>query len=177
MKRLGLAGLMIGLLLTTAAQAADLSVYVSCVTQADDQFIVWFGYSASDDLTGGGFGYVGGGPGIEVDDVKAGDYPLAAMDYFSPDGEPVMFFADGFFEGDYLYAEAWFDPANYEAAPCDEELPLSAEPVTLDDSGTVNNPYVNERANTCYGPGQACVSEADWEAGWYLIRKQYGLLH
>lgn len=46
----------------------------------------------------------------------------------------------------------------------------------VDDRGVVNNPTVNDRANTCYDPGQVCISEEQWTAGWYRIRQQYGMI-
>lgn len=177
MKRSGIFLVVIVLLLATGVQAADLSVYVTCATQVDDHITVWFGYSSSDDLTGGGFGYIGNGPGIEDANVLAGDHPRAAMNWIKTTDEPIMLFVDGFFGDELLYSEAWFDPADYDAQPCDEEERSQPAATIFDDAGMVNDPRVNDRANTCYEPGQVCISEADWEAGWYLIHKQYGLLN
>jgi hypothetical protein len=48
-----------------------------------------------------------------------------------------------------------------------------------DDRGVVNDPNVNERANACYEGSSLegkCDTQVMWDAGWYLIRYQYGLL-
>lgn len=48
-----------------------------------------------------------------------------------------------------------------------------------DDRGNQNDPTVNERANACYEGGSMegkCSSTIEWQAGWYLIRYEYGLL-
>jgi len=42
-----------------------------------------------------------------------------------------------------------------------------------DDQGIVNNPAINPRANACYSGGTlagTCITAAQWECGWYLIR-------
>ena len=49
----------------------------------------------------------------------------------------------------------------------------------FDDRGNPNDPRVNERANACYDGGTLagkCDTQAEWDAGWYLIRFEYGLL-
>lgn len=49
----------------------------------------------------------------------------------------------------------------------------------VDDEGNVNDPTINERANACFEGGSMagrCDSELDWQAGWYLIRFETGLL-
>jgi hypothetical protein len=49
----------------------------------------------------------------------------------------------------------------------------------FDDRGVVNDPRVNERANACYDGGTLegkCHTQVEWDAGWYLIRFQFGLL-
>jgi hypothetical protein len=48
-----------------------------------------------------------------------------------------------------------------------------------DDQGNPNDPNDNDRANACYEDGSMagkCLTDWDWEAGWYLIRFEYGLL-
>lgn len=48
-----------------------------------------------------------------------------------------------------------------------------------DDQGDPNNPLSNGRANACYAGGSMegkCDTEWEWEAGWYLIRFEYGLI-
>ncbi len=50
----------------------------------------------------------------------------------------------------------------------------------FDDRGNPNDPRVNERANACYDGGTLagkCDEQAEWDAGWYLIRFEYGLLN
>jgi|CXWL01.1.fsa_nt_gi hypothetical protein len=178
MKTLGLIMLLVGLLLSAgAAQAADLSVYVSCATPQDDgSFSVWFGYTASDTADESGFGYIDDGPGIYVDIVEVGQHDRIAEAMLSPGEDYILFFIDAWYGDEYVYSEAQFDWST--AAPsCEDAQPDEPAAATLDDLGAVNNPQVNDRANACYGAGQQCVSEADWEAGWYLIRKQYGLLN
>jgi hypothetical protein len=49
----------------------------------------------------------------------------------------------------------------------------------LDDQGNPNDPNVNERANACYEDGSMagkCNMDWEWEAGWYLIRFEFGLI-
>jgi hypothetical protein len=49
----------------------------------------------------------------------------------------------------------------------------------LDDQGNPNDPNDNDRANACYDDGSMagkCLTDWDWEAGWYFIRFEYGLL-
>lgn len=49
----------------------------------------------------------------------------------------------------------------------------------LDDRGNPNDPNVNERANACYENGSLagkCNTDWEWEAGWYLIRFEAGLI-
>lgn len=48
-----------------------------------------------------------------------------------------------------------------------------------DDLGNPNDPRLNDRANACYESGtmaDKCDSELEWQAGWYRIRFEYGLL-
>ncbi len=48
-----------------------------------------------------------------------------------------------------------------------------------DDQGVINDPQINERANACYEGGTLegmCDSQLLWDAGWYLIRFEFGLL-
>jgi hypothetical protein len=48
-----------------------------------------------------------------------------------------------------------------------------------DDEGNVNDPNDNGRANACYEGGSMagqCDTPEEWEAGWYLIRFEYGLI-
>lgn len=50
----------------------------------------------------------------------------------------------------------------------------------VDDEGNPNDPRVNERANACYMGGTLegkCATEAEWQAGWYLIRYEYGMIN
>lgn len=50
----------------------------------------------------------------------------------------------------------------------------------FDDAGNPNDPRINERANACYEGGSLegkCSTEAQWQAGWYLIRYEYGLIN
>lgn len=56
-------------------------------------------------------------------------------------------------------------------------VPVSAEGV--DDQGNPNDPEVNDRANACYEGGtmlNQCNTKLDWQAGWYLIRFEMGIL-
>jgi len=49
----------------------------------------------------------------------------------------------------------------------------------LDDDGNPNDPNDNSRANACYEGGSMagkCDTPEEWEAGWYLIRFEYGLI-
>lgn len=49
----------------------------------------------------------------------------------------------------------------------------------FDDQGNTNDPTANERANACYeGSSMAgkCNSQIEWDAGWFLIRYEFGLL-
>lgn len=49
----------------------------------------------------------------------------------------------------------------------------------LDDQGNPNDPAINERANACYEDGTLagqCDTELEWQAGWYLIRYEFGIL-
>ena len=49
----------------------------------------------------------------------------------------------------------------------------------LDDRGNPNDPRTNERANACFEGGSMagkCHAENEWEAGWYLIRFETGLI-
>jgi hypothetical protein len=51
--------------------------------------------------------------------------------------------------------------------------------LALDDQGNPNDPNDNDRANACYDDGSMagkCLTDLDWEAGWYFIRFEYGLL-
>jgi hypothetical protein len=55
---------------------------------------------------------------------------------------------------------------------------LLAQESGIDDEGNANNPSTNSRANACYTGGsmaETCVTQADWECGWALIRFEYGL--
>ena len=48
-----------------------------------------------------------------------------------------------------------------------------------DDRGNSNDPTSNERANACYDDGSMagkCDTELEWQAGWYLIRFEHGLI-
>jgi hypothetical protein len=49
----------------------------------------------------------------------------------------------------------------------------------LDDNGNPNNPNENPNSNACYEDGSMagkCDTPEKWEAGWYLIRFEYGLI-
>jgi hypothetical protein len=49
----------------------------------------------------------------------------------------------------------------------------------LDDQGNPNDPATNERANACYEDGSMagkCDTDWEWEAGWYLIRFEAGMI-
>lgn len=49
----------------------------------------------------------------------------------------------------------------------------------FDDQGNPNDPNENESANACFEEGSMdgkCVTNWEWECGWYLIRFEYGLL-
>jgi len=49
----------------------------------------------------------------------------------------------------------------------------------FDDQDNINDPTVNERANACYEGGSMagkCDSQVEWDAGWFLIRYELGLL-
>lgn len=166
--------LLLGNLAAVQAEGADLTVYVSCATpQEDGSILVWFGYNASATADSSSFGYIDDGPGIYADGVEAGKHDRVAEAILSPDEAQIMFYADGWYGEDYVYSEAWFD-ASMSAPACDDSGG-DEQPVTLDDQGVVNNPYMNDRANTCYDPGQVCTTEDDWVRGYYLIREQYGM--
>jgi hypothetical protein len=48
----------------------------------------------------------------------------------------------------------------------------------FDDLGVENDPTSNDRANACYEGGTLegkCDSQLMWDAGWYLIRYEYGI--
>lgn len=48
----------------------------------------------------------------------------------------------------------------------------------FDDRGNSNDPAVNDRANACYEAGTLagkCDSDLEWQAGWYLIRYEFGI--
>jgi hypothetical protein len=58
-------------------------------------------------------------------------------------------------------------------------LSFSALAFALDDEGNPNDPNDNDRANACYEGGSMagkCDTDWEWEAGWYLIRFEYGLI-
>lgn len=59
-------------------------------------------------------------------------------------------------------------------------LNLTLAEAGKDDRGNPNDPRVNERANACYEGAAMEFKCGDdpvlWEAGWYLIRFQYGLI-
>lgn len=169
-----IAVLMVLALAAGSVKAADLTVYVSCATVQDDgSTLVWFGYSASATADSGSFGYIDNGPGIYADGVEAGKHDRAAEAVLTPDEARIMFAADAWYGEDYVYSEAWFD-RSMSAPECDGSGD-DEQPVILDDQGVVNNPFMNERANTCYDPGQVCTTEDDWVRGYYLIRDQYGV--
>lgn len=49
----------------------------------------------------------------------------------------------------------------------------------LDDQGNPNDPHTNDRANACYEDGSMagkCDTDWEWEAGWYLIRFDAGMI-
>jgi hypothetical protein len=48
-----------------------------------------------------------------------------------------------------------------------------------DDQGNPNDPSTNDRANDCYDGGTMagrCETDLEWQAGWYLIRFEHGLM-
>lgn len=143
---------------------------VTCqFVDAGQQTHYWVGYTSSTDLPDSYLAYIGNGPGIEMDHPKTGgeDY---AVDVLLPDDDSTVTL--------FLYRDDVSITIDHdiEAPGCDKSVPGGGEqPVTLDDEGNVNNPLVNERANTCYDPGQVCITVEEWERGWYLIREQYGL--
>jgi hypothetical protein len=56
---------------------------------------------------------------------------------------------------------------------------LFVHAISVDDEGIVNDPNENGRANACYVGGSMegqCLTEWDWEGGWYLIRFEFGLI-
>ena len=58
-------------------------------------------------------------------------------------------------------------------------LMIAAQVLTVgvDDRGNPNDPRVNERANACFEGGSMagkCHADNEWEAGWYLIRFEWG---
>lgn len=55
-------------------------------------------------------------------------------------------------------------------------LSFSLLAFALDDEGETNDPTTNDRANACYDPGRTCTTNWDWEAGWYFIRFEYGMI-
>ena len=49
----------------------------------------------------------------------------------------------------------------------------------FDDQGNFNDPAINPRANACYDGGTMegkCDTEWEYNAGWYLIRFEYGII-
>lgn len=49
----------------------------------------------------------------------------------------------------------------------------------LDDQGNPNDPTINDRANACYEDGSMadkCDTQVEWDAGYFLIRFEYGIL-
>lgn len=150
-----------------AVQADGFAWAVNCQTEdGSGRLHVWVGYTSSEDLPDSYIAYIGNGPGIYMDTPLAGDHAYQVEVLLPEDDSTVTL---------YLYPEdvSIVIDHSIEAPECGEaDLPSS---ITFDDAGVVNNPLVNERANTCYEPGQSCTTEADWERGWYLIREQYGL--
>jgi hypothetical protein len=60
-------------------------------------------------------------------------------------------------------------------------LMIAAQGLTAgsDDRGNPNDPRTNERANACFEGGSMagkCDAVNEWEAGWYLIRFETGLI-
>jgi hypothetical protein len=58
-------------------------------------------------------------------------------------------------------------------------LSFSALGFAQDDQGNPNEPTINDHANACYEGGSMagrCTTAWDWEAGWYLIRFEYGMI-
>jgi hypothetical protein len=56
---------------------------------------------------------------------------------------------------------------------------LFVHAISVDDEGALNDPNENGRANACYVGGSMegqCLTEWDWEGGWYLIRFEFGLI-
>ncbi len=95
-------------------RAADLSVYVTCVSEIaeDGAMTVWFGYDSSETLDNGGFGYIGN-PSFGGE-LVAGSFPMFA-EFLVPSGAAALLWADGFSQGEYVYAEAVFSPPHYRA--------------------------------------------------------------
>jgi hypothetical protein len=171
MQRIKQIVLVLGVLMlavVSIAQAADFRWIVNCRFVDDGQQVnYWIGYSSLEALPDSYLAYIGNGPGIYMDTPLVGTYEHQ-MDVLLPkDDSTVQLF---------LYPEdvSITITGATEAPDCDNTI--AAAPPTLDDQGNINNPLVNPRANSCYGPGQVCTTEADWEAGYYLIRKQYGMI-
>ena len=151
----------------SAVQADGFAWAVNCQTvDANGRLHVWVGYTSSTDLPDSYLAYIGNGPGIYMDAPLAGEHANQIEVLLPEDDSEVTLF---------LYPEDVSIGIDHslDAPECgDTPLPSS---ITFDDAGVVNNPEVNERANTCYEPGQSCTTDAEWEAGWYLIREQYGI--
>lgn len=156
------------LILYTRAAAEGFEWRVNCV-EADEsaRLHYWIGYESSADLPDSYFGYIGNGPGFYMDAPLAGIHDYAIEVLLPSEDSAVTI---------WLYPQdiSISISSATEAVDC-VAVPLPS-PVTYDDQGVVNNPFVNERANACYEPGQACGTDAEWGAGWYLIRQQYGLI-
>lgn len=166
-KLMGLSIVLLLALVFNAVRADGFNWLVTC-KEVDEygRIHIWLGYESSQDLPDSYFMYSGSGPGFYMDEPLAGRYDMAietifvAENYLTISLEP---------EGVSITVTE-----DTEAPPCD--APPPEEPPILDDQGVVNNPLYNDRANTCYDPGQVCASPEDWTAGYYLIRKQYGML-
>ena len=173
MKRLGLFAILFAfMLLALPVQAADLQVFVSCIERTDEAHIVHFGYEASDDAgENPTVGYIGN-VYVESSAIEAGRHEDAAVVTLTY-GQQAEFSVNAWFSGEdeSTYSEVW---ASWDttAPSCTTPDTSGSEPPTLDDLGNANDPRVNDRANACYAPGQQCQTQAEWEAGWYLIRQQ-----
>jgi hypothetical protein len=142
------------------ALAADFSWQVNCEERDDGQQLhYWVGYTASEDMPGGQFAYVGNGPGIYFDTPLAGEHPRV-VDVLLPTDLDIV----------TLYEDAVSITISSEtAAPdCNAPTGLQSGHLDKDDQGHVNNAD-NPRGNTCYGAGQVCKTETDWIVGWYRM--------
>lgn len=167
MKSMLLLVLGFSLLLPMAAQADGFSWHINCGETNPDsnQHHVWVGYSADQDYPDS-FSYVGNGPGIYFDRFLTGQHDKV-LDVLTDYGDVVLYGPGG----------ASLTITSETSAPdCNAPTGLQSGHLDLTDSGAINDPRLSDDANTCYSSGQSCSTPEQWTAGWYAIRKAYGLL-